>query len=247
MVNAEIGFSAVYSFPSFGLAPNTSLHSARQQICFGEEDFVRNGEKMKVLRRIKNLREKIKDPFVAEWALRRIEKQRDVFSEEVDTFIDEFFDDDIVGRLLRCELGEINHLTFRVLPPRCFLSHTKYLLENWRNLPDTTAKYATPVIAEFAPDKALGLFRDTFDSFSLGKDDMRIRGVMDGLKILAPNQGRELLRRYAPQHAWRVRRSREQRRRTDDLQDRCGFRGRVGFRGRPGPIIPPSRQAVQSR
>lgn len=142
-----------------------------------------------------NIRKRLQDPFVAEWALCKLENERKADAPgaaETERFL---FDDETIRRLVALDDRETLTTMFTRLSPERFQGVTDMLIDCWPAWQDVLACWSAPVIARYAPDAAVNLFTEYLASQPIGNDFNKTAGVINAMKLLHSPTSRDLAQR----------------------------------------------------
>ena len=135
--------------------------------------------------------QKIRDPFVAEWALHRL---RDIHNADIDDDLnlEELFSDVIIWEIISENKSPFLIDLFHGLPPEKFANLVPELCRLWPKWSDMVSSAAAEVISKAAPKEFLKLADKYIRSFQGIQDWNQFFGIIDGLSRIESPAVKEL-------------------------------------------------------
>ena len=138
------------------------------------------------------LRERLHDPVVSQWILRKLKERRDCQAPDYEELEEFFFNDVSLARLIEADDPDVLPQIFHLVRKERFHAVSELMVRRWPQWKAATAGGAAPIIALNCPDRALSVFdaylKDPGDSYDIDK----VHGIAKSLCLIAPERGREL-------------------------------------------------------
>jgi hypothetical protein len=151
-------------------------------------------EKVKITSKLKNIQEKLSDPMILEWALKRVEASRIANPAVADEIEQALFTEPVIQQLMEKDDPDVLAVLFATVSPERLRGSVNLMVERWPQWETSVASVCAEHIAILAPEEAEGLFHAYLASEESSDDTIDI-GVMNGILAMAPQKGRDLARR----------------------------------------------------
>ncbi len=139
--------------------------------------------------------QKIRNPFIAEWALHRLRNIREAYTTEASN-LEGLFNDLTIWELIKQNKPELLANLFEVISPGRFVNIIHELCRLWPKWSDIVASSSAKAISEAAPNEFLKLADRYIQSFDGIHDLYKLDGILDGLCRIESPAGKMRVERF---------------------------------------------------